>query len=108
MDNLVNFLIGAAWLAILGMLLWGTATGWRRQLRDEGPLPLFSLLERQGVSVEKAEQAVGMGALVRAAGRCAVCPARRACTSGAIGGWLGERPEGCPNAALVERALAAR
>jgi hypothetical protein len=108
MDQLVNFLIGAAWLAILGMLLWGTASGWRRQLREDGPLPLIRLLEREGVSVEKAEQAVGMGMLVRAAGRCAVCPARRACDSGVLGGWLGQRAEGCPNAALFERVLAAR
>jgi hypothetical protein len=49
-----------------------------------------------------------MGMLVRAAGRCAVCPARRACDSGVLGGWLGQRAEGCPNAALFERVLAAR
>ena len=74
METGVNLLIGAAWAAILAVLLWGTATSWRRQLRNSGPLPMFRLLEREGVSVDKAEQAVGMSALVQAAGRCAVCP----------------------------------
>jgi hypothetical protein len=108
MENWVNFLIAAAWVAILAVLLWGTATSWRRQLRDSGPLPMFRLLEREGVSVDNAEQAVGMGALLQAAGRCAVCPARRACESGVAGGWLGRRPQDCPNAALFDRVLAAR
>jgi hypothetical protein len=35
MENVVAILIGAAWAAIFGMLVWGSVSGWRRQLRSD-------------------------------------------------------------------------
>ena len=103
MNDLVTVLIGAAWVAIFAMLVWGIVTGWRRQMLSDLPLPMFRLLEREGVSLARVEAAVGVNALARAASRCATCAARTACDSGVLGGWLGRRPEGCPNASLLDR-----
>lgn len=99
MNMLVSFLIGAAWLAIFGMLAWGIVTGWRRQVRSDMPLPLFRLLERQGLTLARVEEAVGIEELARAAGRCASCAFRPACESGVPG----RRPVGCPNGSLFDR-----
>ena len=102
-ESFVTGLIGAAWLSIFAVLVWGIVSGWRRQLRDDSPLPLLRLLELEGVSAAQAEDALGAAELVRAVSRCASCAARTACESGAIGGWAGRRPVGCPNAPLFER-----
>lgn len=105
MDNLIPGLIGAAWLAIFVMLVWGVLSGWRRRLREEdAPLPVFRLLERDGLSLARLEDAFGVGELASAAARCASCAARTSCQAGVPGGWLGTRPAGCPNATLFERA----
>jgi hypothetical protein len=106
MSNLVTFLVGAAWLAIFGMLVWGILSGWRRQLKQDSPLPLFQLLARSGVSPAQAEAALGSGDLARAARSCALCATRSACESGVMGGWLGEFPAGCPNMRLFVRLSA--
>jgi hypothetical protein len=108
MSNLVTILIGAAWLAIFGMLVWGIVTGWRRQLAQDGPLPLFRLLARSGVSAAQAQKALRAGDLARAARSCALCASRSACESGVMGGWLGEYPAGCPNMQLFVRLSAMR
>jgi hypothetical protein len=104
MDHLVTILIGAAWLGILGMLIWGIVSGWREPFLRDAPLPLFRLLERDGLTLARAEEAVGVGELARAARRCGSCAARTACETGVLGGWLGRRPLGCPNASLFDRA----
>jgi hypothetical protein len=110
MDELVGFSIAAAWLAIFGMLLWGVVSGFRRQLAEPGDvrLPLLRLLERDGFSVARVQQAVGVDALARAADRCASCAARGVCQAGLLAGWVGTRPDGCPNTALFERVRGLR
>jgi ferredoxin len=92
MDNLVAIAVGAAWLAIFVMLVWGIVSGLRRQLRDEGPLPFFAVLERKGLSVAQVEHAAGVEQLARAVGRCSLCEERKACGTRA-----------CPNDALLSR-----
>ena len=37
MDNLVSILIGGAWVAIFVMLVWGSVSAFRRQLRSDPP-----------------------------------------------------------------------
>jgi hypothetical protein len=106
--DVIGVLIGAAWVGILGMLVWGIVTGWRRQLAHDGPLPLFRLLARSGVSAAQAEAALGDEDLARATRSCALCATRSACESGLMGGWLGEYPAGCPNMGLFVRLSAVR
>lgn len=103
MNDMVTVLIGAAWLGILAVVAWGVVSGWRRQLADDGPLPLYRLLARSGVSAMQAEAALGIEDLARATRSCALCASRTTCDSGLTGGWLGERPAACPNAGLFER-----
>ena len=35
MDSVISFLIGGAWVAIFVMLVWGSVSGWRRQLQGD-------------------------------------------------------------------------
>ena len=100
MEDILTILIGAAWVAILGMLVWGIFSGWRRQLMSDLPLPIFGLLERDGVTLATAEAVIGINELARAASRCATCAARPSCE---LGGFLRTRPKGCPNEPLFER-----
>ena len=92
MEKLVAVAVGAAWLAILIMLIWGIVSGVRRQLRHEGPLPLFAVLEGRGLAVSRVEQAAGVEQLARAVGRCSLCRETAAC---------GTRE--CPNDELLRR-----
>lgn len=101
MDSLIPILITVAWIAVFGVLLSGVVSGWRRALRtDEGAVPFFRLIERDGLTLAAAEAAVGINELARATGRCSTCPSRRACDAG---GFRFARPQGCPNEPLFER-----
>lgn len=106
MSEWVAVLIAAAWLAVFAMLVYGVVSGWQRQLREDAPLPLLRLLARDGITLARAEAALGASELARAASRCAGCASRTACETGVVGGWLGRRPAGCPNAALFDRLTA--
>jgi hypothetical protein len=72
MDNLAALFSAAALIAVLALLIWGVAGGWRRLLGDEA-------------------------ALVEAVKSCASCAARPVCETGALAGWLGRHPANCPN-----------
>jgi hypothetical protein len=92
MEKLVAVAVGAAWLAILIMLIWGIVSGVRRQLRHEGPPPLFAVLQGHGLAVSRVEQVAGVEQLARAVGRCSLCRETAAC---------GTRD--CPNDELLRR-----
>jgi hypothetical protein len=85
-------LIGAAWLAIAAMLLWGVVSSVRRALGDDTPLPFFVMLERRGLTATQLEAAAGIGGVARALRRCAYCAGRTDC---------GGRAVDCPNEALI-------
>jgi len=91
--------IGAAWLVIGGMLVWGVVDGLRKVLRNASPLPFFAALEGRGLTVAQVQAAVGLGLLVRAVRRCACCPSRSGCA--------GHAPH-CPNQTIFFRAQSAR
>lgn len=95
--NIVLSLIGAAWLAIALMLVWGVAVTLYRLVRWSRPLPFFAMIERHGLNCDQMERAVGADALARALSRCADCTRRQSCA--------GELA-GCPNAPLFRHARA--
>lgn len=95
MDTLVTGLIGFAWVAIAALLLLGVVDGLRKVLWNDGPLPFFGMLERQGLTLTQVEEAVGINELSRAVRRCAHCTARSDC---------GRRANCCPNEPLFRRA----
>jgi hypothetical protein len=103
MNTLVMVTIAVAWTAILGVLAWGVATSWRNVMSDEGTLPIFGMLSRRGLVLERVEQTPEV--LSAAVRRCAVCHQRARCSD-----WLARRVGGpapaCPNADFME--LAAR
>jgi hypothetical protein len=47
--DMTTGLIGAAWLVIAAMLLWGVVSSVRRALSDNTPPPFFVMLERRGL-----------------------------------------------------------
>ena len=94
--NIVPGLIGAAWLAIVLMLVWGAAVALVRLARTP-PLPFFAMVERHGLTFDEMERAVGADALARALRRCADCTRRHSCA---------EELAGCPNAPLFRHARA--
>jgi len=94
MNSFVMVMTGAAWTAILAMLAWGAVASWRRVWSDEGPLPLFGMLQRRGLVLERLEQAPEP--LYAAVRRCAMCREKARCRD-----WLERRVGGsapaCPN-----------
>ena len=95
MNAYVNVIVIVAWLAIAGMLLWSVANGLRKVLWDDSPLPFFSMLERQGLTLPQVEEVVGINELSRAVRRCVLCSERSDC---------GPRTVSCPNEPLFRRA----
>lgn len=95
--NIVLGLIGAAWLAIALMLVWGVAVALYRLVMGSRPLPFFAMIERHGLTCDQMERAVGADALARALSRCADCTRRHNCAGDLAG---------CPNAPLLYHARA--
>jgi hypothetical protein len=96
MDTLVMVMIGAAWAAIFGMLVWGAVVHWRAMVRDDGMLPIFGMAARRGLAPERLEQAPAFYAAVR---RCAMCRERPRC-----GDWLAD-PAGRPAPACLNESF---
>jgi hypothetical protein len=95
METIALFVaVTVAWLAIAAILLWSVVASLRRFLKDDGPLPLFALLERHGLTMRQAEESVGMNELAQAARRCALCSSRPNCSADPV--W-------CPNEPLLRR-----
>ena len=99
MNAYVDAIMTVAWLAIAGMLLWGVADGLRKVLWDDSRLPFFGMLERQGLTLARVEEVVGIRELSRAVRLCAHCAGRSDC---------GRRVIACPNEALFRRAKGLR
>jgi hypothetical protein len=79
MDNLAAIFSAVALFAVLAVLVWGVAGGWRRLLGNEP-------------------------GLVDALARCASCATRPVCETGALANWLGSRPPGCPAVERLKRS----
>ena len=79
MDNLAAMLAAIAFLAVFSLLVWGIARGWRGLLGNDP-------------------------ALIAAVESCASCAAKPVCETGAVAGWPGSHPAGCPNVERLQRA----
>jgi hypothetical protein len=106
MDAILSGLIGAAWLGIAGLLAWNVFQALRRVRNQDGNLPFFGMLARRGISLTRAEQAVGIEEVSRAVRRCMLCSGNEACRKDFAGGQSrkSSEPVDCPNTATLERA----
>ena len=95
METIVQATAAVAWLALAAIFLWSFVQGTRKLLKDDGPLPFFAVLERQGLTPRQVEKAVGMNELACAARRCALCSSRADCNGDPV--W-------CPNEPVLRRA----
>lgn len=101
MDSLVMYTVAAAWTAIIAMLAWAAATSWRRVMSGGDTLPIFGMLERRGLVLERLQRSPDT--LYGAVRRCAMCREKARCRD-----WLARRIAGpapaCPNEAYFDAA----
>lgn len=101
MDTLVIFTVAAVWAAILAMIAWGAVTSWRRVMSSGDTLPIFGMLERRGLVIERLERSPDT--LYAAVRRCAMCRERTYCTDW-LAGSVKSRAPACPNADYMDGA----
>ena len=104
MDTIVVITLAVvAGLAMIAMMSWCVAVGWRRIMRDDAPLPFFTMLRRQGLALESLKQTPNQEKLALAVRHCAMCSDKNPCSM-----WLAsEQREGrpyCPNEHFFEDA----
>jgi hypothetical protein len=104
MDTVIALALTAAWLALGALLAYHVFVAWRRV----EPPPFFEVLQRHGLSVTQAEEAVGREALATAVRRCALCSQKKACARALAAVWRGHWPPACgANAEFLERVKGA-
>lgn len=101
MDIMIVFLI--AIMVTGGVLVFRVLPLWRRDERDDRPMQLAELMEREGLSAANAVASGDAHDLARATARCGMCTGEAECRA-----WLDSgKHEGyqafCPNAELIER-----
>ena len=101
MDSLVMLTVAAAWTAIFVMLAWAAATSWRRVMSGGDTLPIFGMLKRRGLVLERLERSPDT--LFVAVRRCAMCRERARCAEWMAGRAGGPAPD-CPNASYMDDA----
>ena len=101
MDTMVTFTVAVAWTAVFAMLAWGFATTWRRVMSGGDTLPIFGMLERRGLVVERLQRSPDT--LYGAVRRCAMCRERARCADWMAGRDRGPEPD-CPNADYMDGA----
>jgi hypothetical protein len=101
-DSLFLALIAGGALILVGAIAV-VAFACRRTLRGEAPPPFFGMLQRQGLTLKQAEEAVGIEGLAAGVRRCALCGEQHACRARFALGWLASRKIDCPNKSLFER-----
>lgn len=94
----------AAGVLLIGIAVFAFAIAWRRVMHAEAPVPFFTMLERRGLTLTQAEEALGIDGLSAGVRRCVLCGEQHACRKSFAFGWLASRPVDCPNEKLLERA----
>jgi hypothetical protein len=103
METILSVTLIAGPVLLLAALLAALVIAWRRGMSDSGPLPFFRKLEGAGLTIEQAEESIGLDGLTRAVRRCAFCGEKEACKAGLLRGWIGRKPVDCPNEQVFER-----
>ena len=103
-DMVVMAAVAATWIALLGLIAWSVHSSWRRVLDNQGPLPLFAMLERRGLDLERLQGS--SESLYGAVRRCAMCREQASCAEWLAGRRSGPAPA-CPNADYMDGAARA-
>ena len=99
MSYILGVALAAVALSLTVVLAFAILTGWRRILRDDGPLPLFPLLARRTTAPDWKD--LDTGSLALAARRCAFCSRKRECRAWLASAQSGRCPPYCPNASIL-------
>jgi len=104
MDTLVVMTLAVvAGLAMIAMMSWCAAVGWRRIMQDDAPLPFFSMLRRHGLALEDLKQTPNQEKLALAVRHCAMCSDKNPCSRSLASGEREGAPY-CPNERFFEEA----
>ena len=98
MSSVLEVALAAVALSLTAALGFAFLAGWRRIMQDEGPLPLFAMLDRRGTAVDG--EALESEMLARAARRCAFCGQKQKCRAWLASAQSERCPPYCPNADL--------
>jgi hypothetical protein len=104
MDTLVVITLAVvAGLAMVIMMSWCAAVGWRRIMQDNAPLPFFSMLRRHGLALEDIQAASIQEKLALAVRHCTMCSDKKPCIRSLAYGERDGAPY-CPNERFFEEA----
>lgn len=106
MTSNLSLVVVAAVLAVGVLLAFGLAAAWRRVTKDATPLPMFDMLRRRGLTLERIEDAAGAEAMAHAVRRCALCGSKQECQQRAATGV--PAPADCPNSELFAEVSSRR
>jgi hypothetical protein len=98
MDLLTTNVLAAVVLATVAGLAYVLALAWQHVLGDTGPLPLYDMIRRHGLTAGEATDELGLQRLAYAARRCAFCSDGGQCQRRMAAGE--PAPAGCPNLGL--------
>jgi uncharacterized protein DUF6455 len=99
MSSALGVVLAVVALSLTGALAFAFLAGWRRIMQDEGPLPLFAMLDRRGTAV--AQQGLEPQTLAHAARRCAFCGYKQECREWFASAQSEPCPPYCLNASLL-------
>ena len=99
MSSVLGVALTVVALSLTVVLAFVFLTGWRRIMRDDGPLPLFPLLARRTTAPDWKD--LDTGTLALAARRCAFCGRKQECRAWLSSAQSGRCPPYCPNASVL-------
>lgn len=102
MESTASLVLVAGFVFIVAVLVLGIVIAWRRVMRSGGPLPMFGMLSRLGITPQRVEESVGLETMAHAVRRCAMCDSRPECEQRVAAGM--PAPEHCPNAGVFAQA----
>jgi hypothetical protein len=94
----MTIIFAAVLLATVAGLAYALALAWQHVLGDTGPLPLYDMIRRHGLTTGEATDELGLQRLAYAARRCAFCSYGAQCQQRAAAGE--PAPASCPNLGL--------
>jgi hypothetical protein len=106
MDALMTVGIAAAFAGLLVLVGWSVRRLWRAVMREDRPVLMQRMLERQGLSLDRLRYSTGLEQAAAAARRCAVCRDRESCLAWLDADGKTEFAGFCPNADFIARLRA--
>lgn len=103
MDTLVTVGIAAVFGGLILLVGWAMARLWRAVIREDRPVLMHRMLERQGLSLDGLERSTELEQAAAATRRCVLCRDRDECLAWLEGDGKMAYAGFCPNAAFIAK-----